>query len=1190
MARMFTEMQRCAIDTRDRTLLVSAAAGSGKTATLTERIISSILDPEDPVNIDEMLIVTYTRAAVGELRERIGKAIKAAIAEDPSNERLTRQLYMLPSANISTIDSFCAAVLRANADRVGVNPGFRVADTAEAEILAESILDGLISAIYEGYEKDVADALDFDSLTDCMTDTRSEGELAAIILSLYNSTASSLFGVGSIEKLVDEYTVKEPFLIEETFLGKYAIDRLFEAVSHYKKCFSDVVSEIDDMGSEKNAALRRVLTEDIDTFTRILSSSGYNGIREVLSSLNFEDSPRSYEKSLPPITALRQTMKKDLTDRYENYFVYTPEDWKTAYLALSREFGTLIRVLWRFDELFRLEKQRRGILEYSDIERYTYECLWQCGELTDVALAQREEFKAVYIDEYQDVNSLQNKIFEAVSRDDNRFMVGDIKQSIYGFRSANAGIFASMKQNYIPIEKSSPGECASIFMSNNFRCDEGVIDFVNHIFDSIFYRLRDSIGYLEGDRLVYSKIHEEGKPPYCYPEICLAEAQDYPEDTDPKMIVPLTVANKIKNLLEDGRLDNGSRVSPGDIAIVMRNAKGREGYYKAALDSLRIPSATADDTQFFRTPEVLLTLSLLSSIDNPRRDIYLAGLMCSPLYSFTPDELAFIRTAEGDTLYDSLINYTEANPSYTHGRSFIDELEKYRVFSEGMPTDELISMLYNSTGLLALASRTGGRENLMLLYENARKFEAGSYRGLYNFISYINSVIDRKNAFDKREAPTDQNAVKIITSHSSKGLEFPIVFFVGGEESFNRSHGFAPRYVYKEEFGIGMYARTPSGLALVENPTKSIINEAIKRAKIEEEARVLYVSLTRAREKLYIVATPTKKTNEFLKSVNMKREFLSDYSVYQLSSFLDFLLAAKDFELLGVKEFLGREPIVNVSGSESPIEEIDTGAVKKSEITSDELVRRFDFLYPDKHRTQIPEKISVSRLYPDILDGTMDGALDLSGEEDYTSRVTNIRPQFVGADKSDSKKRGIATHMLLQFLDLERFAEIGASGELAVLKEKRFISERDAELVRIDEAEMFRNSQLFSDMREAKELYREFRFNVKLPAAMFSNDEDARKALEGETLLVQGVIDCLLLGSDGEYHLIDYKTDRLSDKELNNKSLAEAKMRAAHSAQLGYYAEAVKLIFGKYPKTVEVYSLPLGDTVNVMNRRENNEE
>ncbi len=1174
-------MQKLAIDTRDRTLLVSAAAGSGKTATLTERIISSVLDKENPIGIDEMLIVTFTRAAVGELRERIGSALTAAIRENPENEDLVRQLHLLSSARICTIDSFCSSLLRENCDRVGVSPSFRIADTAEAEILAEGILDGLISSIYEGREE-CASPEEFERLAECMTDTKSEGELAAVILSLYNSTLTSPLGIESISELVAEFDPERYTSFENTALGRYATERLREAASSHKNTLTSIYRELDARGDGKLDKMLSVLRSDIDFLDRIINTDGYTAQVAVLSEYEYPSTPALRDPTLPPVTPLRARMRDDIRDRYKKHFSFSEEDIRTAYGALYRELSTLMSVLRCFDRVFALEKGRRGMLEYSDIERYAYLCLWQGDELTETALSERAKYRAVYIDEYQDVNALQNKIFEAVSPEGARFMVGDIKQSIYGFRSADTEIFADLKKSLPRIDPRAEQLGASIFMSENFRCDRGVIDFVNDIFDTLFHRLRDSIGYTDGDRLTYAKIHEAGEPEYRYPEVCLIDRAEFPPEMKEAEVTAEVVARKIRELLDGATLDSGRAVEPSDIAIIMRNAKGTEGIYKRALEAEGIEAACADDARFFLDREVLLALSLLFSVDNPRRDVYLAGLMCSPLYGFTPDELVKIRTAGGGTLYESLTLFCEENPDYERGVNFLGKLRVYRELSSSFATDELISYLFRDTGLLSLAEASGGGDNLMLLYENARRFESGSYLGLYNFLNYIDSVINRKNSFDKREAPKDAAAVKIITAHSSKGLEFPIVFFVGAEKSLTPSRGAPPRYVYCEDFGLGMYARTPSGLALVENPTKAVINERIARARTEEEARVLYVALTRARERLYVVAAK-KNPEAFLADVAVKREYLDDYSVYSLGSFLEMILMNKSSRVLDVHGFLSdtgeRE---RVPEPEALISVSDTSAENDVEGLSRELIARFGFVYPHAHRTRIPEKVSVSRLYPEMLGDADADALDVSEpDEDWRLAPLGRMPEFIKKSGSEeAKARGIATHMLLQFCNLERLRELGAPGELDMLVKERFLSERDAELVRLSEVELFLRSELFLRMRGAKALFREFRFNVMLPAGLFAKESAGGEYLD-EGMLVQGVIDCLIEDEDGRLYLVDYKTDRLTREERECRALAEEKLRRAHSRQLGYYAEAVKIMFGKYPERVEVYSMPLGDTVDM---------
>ncbi len=1211
--RSWTSSQLDAINTRDRTLLVSAAAGSGKTATLTERIISSVLDEKNPVNIEEMLIVTYTRAAVGELRERIGKAVKKALKEHPGDERLEKQLHMLPSAKISTIDAFCADILRANAERVGISPYFRVPDSAEAQLLAENILDGLLESIYEGQAPEVATPTELDALTDCLAQARRQGDLLAIIRKIYASTLDSLEGVDSIGLLVDEYDPEKFTGVENTGFGKYCLARLSELISHYRDVFSKIKLEIEDIGDPKHVKIIDMISDALSLINSLAEKKKYEDIRACLLGYEFKKAASVSKKdALPPIAAVRKAFKDELLKMRDEFFLHSTDEWRIAYAGLYRQFDVLYRVIKEFDRVFRQEKIRRGICEFSDVERYTYECLWQNGEKTDVAREQAKLYRAVYIDEYQDVNSLQNKIFEAISTDTNRFMVGDIKQSIYEFRSANPRIFAGMKKSFAPLGTNGDYPCASIFMSNNFRCDEGVIDFVNDVFDKLFYYLRDSIGYVEDDRLKFSKVYDHEKPEYIYPEICAVPTI---APSDPRAIlvkeqsdlVPEVVAKKIKELIDEGYLDNGEKIEPRHIAIIMRKVKNRGEKYARALAKLGIPAALAENERFFINSDVLLVLCLLNSIDNPHKDIYLAGLMCSPIYGFKLGDVAVMRKlAPADTLYDSLKKYADEQEDGGRVKKFLEKLAYYRLLSEGMPTDKLLMKLYHETGLLALSSnKKESKDNLMLLYEHARKFESGSFKGLYNFISYINQLTGRESDFDKREAPGEGDAVRIITAHGSKGLEYPIVFFAGGTSSFNQSTDSSepPRFEYEEGFGMGMFLRTDSGLALVRNSTKNIIKHYRHKKKIEEEARVLYVILTRARERLFVVGQVKSDLEAFEAEISAAREYMSEYSVYNISSLYKMILEMKEFEVKTPLEFLKEPPLVYtdeaynaLQNEASDTEETDNGNTDidqeiridtvDSEAFSKELKARFNFKYPAEHLTRLPGKLSVSRLYPAILDGSDEFVVKLNDaeEEDKSDaeKKRRILPKFREPEAANlSAERGIATHMLLQFCDLQRITERGARAELSILKEQGFLSEKDAGLVRVKEADAFAKSRLIRDMLAAKNLYREFRFNVKLPAEDFTTDEELKELYKDESVLVQGVIDCLYEDVDGDLHLIDYKTDRLTPEELADKTKAREKLYEKHSLQLSYYAKAVELMFGKYPKTIEVYSLPLGDVLDV---------
>ena len=425
--------------------------------------------------------------------------------------------------------------------------------------------------------------------------------------------------------------------------------------------------------------------------------------------------------------------------------------------------------------------------------------------------------------------------------------------------------------------------------------------------------------------------------------------------------------------------------------------------------------------------------------------------------------------------------------------------------------------LYHETGLFALCSADGeGRDNLLLLYEHARKFESGSFGGLYNFISYINQLTGRNNDFDKREAPGECDAVRIITAHGSKGLEYPIVFFAGGESSFSQSVGIgeAPRFEYEEGFGMGMLLRTPSGLALVENSTKNIIKHYRQRKKIEEEARVLYVILTRARERLYVVGQIPSKVDDFLEEIAAEREYMSTYGAYNIGSLLKMILTMKDFSPMLPREFLANPPYVYSKEAEDAV----TNGVELERITADEsaqsesweqidesvaeyyeqLMReRFSYVYPREHLMRLPEKTSVSRLYPEILDGSDEFALTIEDDEDV--ETVGVLPKFrSGTDSKESAKRGIATHMLLQFCDLDNLRRNGAVAELERLKELSFLSERDAALVRIKEIESFIRSDLMRRMSSATRIYREQRFNVKLPAEDFTTEPELKELYRGE--------------------------------------------------------------------------------------------
>lgn len=1190
MARVWTREQSLAIDTRDRTLLVSAAAGSGKTATLTERIIRSILDEDHPLDIGKMLIVTFTNAAVGELRERISAAVKDASLKNPGNARLERQLLSVKDAKIMTISSFCNDILKQNSAKVGLPSGYRIADEAEAELIMKEVIEPLINLCYEGLMPEVCSAEEFAHVADALTSARSEAELAESFKMLYRATECYADRLGTLLSQVEEYDPENFTGVEGTRLGAYILDHTKEALLAYRDMYSRAMRHFSSTDcSDAERKTEAAFLSDVDFITSALRAEGYDELYGAMSA--FELAKRATvrgEKSVgfETLLGIRDMFKADMQKLRSDFFTYTTDEWRELYARLYKNTTIIYKFIEKLDSELSKEKKLRGVCEYGDLERYAYECLYEKGEPTMLARELAASFEAVYIDEYQDVNDLENKIFEAVSRPDNRFMVGDIKQSIYGFRLANPDIFASMKSSFPPLGNSGDYPGASIFMSSNFRSDKTIIDFANGVFDNLFGALGKSIGYVEADRLGFAKVYAEGEAPTgIEPEIHVlssdAEASDDEGDSAEAEILGSAeasaeaVAAKIRDLLESGTLANGKRPRPSDIAIMMRSTKTSGEVYRNALAKHGIGAAIKDSGNFFLNEEILLALSLLNAIDNPRRDIYLAALMCSPLYAFTHDELYLIRrSSDKETLYEAILERRD-EPKIER---LIGDLERYRMLAEGTPIDVLLALLYNETGLFALAAKSGRQDNLTLLHSYARRFETSSFGGLYSFISYVNGIIRDEAEFDLAKDGAEEDAVNIITIHKSKGLEYPICFLVGTESRTKRAP--SARLIYSEGFGIGLKEKDDGGLAVVENPAYNAVKAYIQEKEYEEELRVLYVALTRPREQLYIYGVPRGDRDKFMAKLELQRELFSPYIAKNLSTTLGMIAVCRESGVIVTSESI-KPTLVALPEASATVTEAEEAhrSPEEMERIADELVRRFTFVYPEEYKTRIPSKLSVSRLYPEILDGE-DETAHLETKEEHEARP--ILPGFIeGSAAEESAKRGIATHLVMQFADFKRMLELGPSAEIKRLTDEGFISADDARRVRVRELDAFLRSALLDEILSAKAIYRELRFNALLPASDFTADKERAGLLENDEVLVQGVIDCLIEKADGSLKLVDYKTDRLLPEEKENRALAEERLAKKHARQLGYYKDAVLKMFGKAPAEISIYSLSLGKEIRI---------
>ncbi len=1181
MSRKWTAAQSAAIDTRDKSLLVCAAAGSGKTATLTERIITSLTDKENPVDIDRMLIVTFTRAAAAELKQRISASLSEALAADPQNKRLTDQIIKMSSANICTIDAFYLDIIRSNFDKLDISPSFRTADTAELDVLAKSLMEDSVDHFYE----ERGDA--FSHIAECFVNVRNGENLSNIFLSLYFKAESLPEGIDFIKLSAEKAERDSQIDFFEGSFGSLICSQLIEKFEYYKNVFEDFLREDSPLSSVSALIYDKLFAEK---FIEILKKKNYEECHRYINSYMPIKLPVLSKLGIDnaeDFKNIRNKFKKYVAHVTEHTFSFRSAEIKEVLLKTADVTYSLYDLLCDFKDRFDKEKKQKNVLSFSDIRRYAMQLLVDEDERpTRVALEYAKKYTQIYIDEYQDVDRVQDIIFRSIASPSARFMVGDIKQSIYGFRGAEPSVFASYRKSFPDInsdEAKDSGE-VSIFMSNNFRCDKPVIDFANCVCSYVFSECAESMGYTAADDLICSKIVEDrqiAEVPtelaVIVPDTSQAEDQEDEEaiEESNKELEAKYIANKIRELLKSGKKADGSPILPHDVAVLFRTSTMGE-YVSRALKSVGIDCSNETDSNYFENPDVLLVLCLLNVIDNPQRDIYLAGLLRSPFFDFSLDELIRIRRSADSSysLYDALKLFREVDePLGEKCRAFDNTLSDLRKTAASLSVDKLLRHLYSSELFIASGLvNSDDSNNLLRLYEYARNFESSSFKGLYNFIVYINRLIEKKTKLNLSSSSTNEGKVSLMTIHKSKGLEFPVCFVCNAGAPFNLQET-RESLVCVAEHGIAMKISDGSGYARLNTPMRDCLIEAVKTMQTEEEMRVLYVALTRARERLFVTASSISKKDALLSKAAHNRTFKCAHTVRSARSYLDWILSAVDPEIehdFCKLSFIEKSQIANINVIENV--EVEENQTTQTD-TCDLLKERFSFVYPYKKATELPAKISVSALLDYEKDEESVELFASSYEKEYTAPL--ILEGGNAKDKKESasaSKRGTATHLFLQFCDFGNAKRRGVGEELYRLIEKKFIPKESKDLIFCDELCAFFESELFKKIEKAKRITREQRFNILLPPEVLNNDPEFVKETEGEFLAVQGVIDLIIEDENGDIFLYDYKTDRLSSAELYSDELLVKKMTDRHAAQLNYYKEAVRRLFGKECKAAFIYS------------------
>ncbi len=1195
----WTPAQSDAIYSRGKSIAVSAAAGSGKTAVLTRRIIERVCAEDGSGDLSRLLVVTFTKAAASELVSRIADALSDELAKNPDNRHIRAQSLLVSSAHISTIHSFCLDLILTNFQKLDIPADFSAAAEAEIELMMHDIADELISDHFEAELLPGEEVIEnFAYFADTFGDAARTDKLAETVIGLYRSLSSTL----DFLELPMIYSERAKKAAENGFDGsaweKTLRAYLSDFLHHYEKIYTDAVSHIDD--HDELSKYKPIFTDELDEIQRLLRDAEQCSYQEISSSLLSHKSARlpvvrgvGDDKRMNFYKESRTEFHKELKKLAEEYYAFREDDLKTALLGTAEALESLSCFMKNFEKRFSAEKRRRKLITFADMERLALKLLWdqEHDAPTELARSMQSAYDEIYIDEYQDTNEIQDKIFLLVSKENNRFNVGDIKQSIYSFRGAEPSIFQTLLESRPKYHRDEERAAVKIYLSENFRSTNEVLSFCNTIFEQLMNA--EAPRYGEDERLNCGS----GKHG-ALPEIHLIPKMSAEDEMEDAVGEAEFVAGKIAELLRNGKKADGSDVKPSDIVILLRSTSSSSAAYEDALKRYGIPCRNAAALSFFESPEVLLMLSLLTAIDNPYRDVPLAAALKSPLYGVTLDELIFIRRAHKEgALMDALRKFTEEH-DFAKGKKFLADLTAYAAMASEETCDALIWKIYGDTGIFSILSADEERpiyeieqakSNLITLYDYARSFERGGFKGLSGFISFINEILENDTKMDISQFASPGEVVNIMTIHKSKGLEFPICFLSETAKRFNLPE-IREKTILDLKLGISVKLPRGDGLFRLDSPLRgaSILNR--KKDAIDEELRVLYVALTRAKEKLIITGSVPKKAIEdgsyeatMDSAYDMKRRYFSAYSLRKAPNYLELILtslAGQGGYTLSVAD--GRKEAaeeIEKEASEEMAPEIDPMTYYEAKKLVSE---RLDFAYPYRHLVGIPSKLSVSKLHPTVLDESNDGVAEEASE--LPSLVT--MPHFLMEEPDETvtaAERGTAMHTFMQFCDFDNVQKQGIPAEIKRLTENRFLFASDAEKMNRKKLSAFFESALAKEMLQSKRIFREKRFMIRYPASLFSEKTD-KALLQDETLLVQGVIDCAFFDSKGELILADYKTDAFSRGTPRDE--IEKTLRERHTRQLGYYAYACKTLFGMMPAHIYIYSFALNDTVEILLEKE----
>ncbi len=1247
MAISFTAEQQKVIDTRGCNVLVSAAAGSGKTAVLVERIIRMVCDESRPVDIDRLLVVTFTNAAAAEMRERIAAGISARLEEQPDSEHIQRQATLLHNAQITTIDSFCLFLLRNHFQEVGLDPAFRIADQGEVKLMEQEVLGELLEdAFREGGEA-------FRFCVEYFCPGGRERVLEGHILSLAGYAASFPWPDQWLEKCREDYAGETLEELEESTWGRYLTGYLkrMTAGCAEKLYRVQALCQMPD-GPHMYGEL---VDQELEQIEELSACESWEAFERKLCAITFGRLPAKKDDSVSPgkrelAKRMRGEVKDSIQGLAEQIFGTALPLALRQHRACREPVDILLGLVLEFRRRMQEKKQEKKVIDFSDMEHFALDILLvrEGAEVrpSPVAREYRQHFAEILIDEYQDSNLVQEYLLSAVSGEEdghfNRFMVGDVKQSIYKFRLARPELFLEKYNTY-----GSEGVCCRIDLSKNFRSRIQVVDAVNDVFSRLMSRTVGGIDYDDRAALSAGASYPEGED--CGSELLLVEKPGTGEELDQKQAEALVVAGKIKGLLADYQvMDKGSGLLRparySDMVILLRSVSGWDETFKEVLEGEGIPVHIPSKAGYFAAMEVQELLQLLRVLDNPTQDIPLFGVMKSLFGGFTEEEIALVRSGRGEgSLYEALEAYAgseEEKLSWTREtdsglaarvEAFLKRIGDYRALTVYMPIRELLTRLLMDFGYLdyvtALPAGSRRRANVEMLLTKASDFEKTSYFGLFHFIRYMEQL--EKYDVDYGEAGLlDENAdvVRIMSIHKSKGLEFPITFVCGLNKRFNM-RDVNQSLIVDMDLGLAVDYVDPDRRIRNKTLRRVTLGRKMREESLAEEMRVLYVALTRAREKLILTACLEHAQEKWDLMQEMGGGTFTYLDFAEAGSFLDFLLPVVAQTSIRVS-LLGEEcrQICRIGGQ---LELADRRAMLElasscgDPAALETLQQRLTTPYLYASLAGLYTKTTVSEL-------KIAAMADRDEEAFHTFEEKEIQPYIPAFRRKEERVggtvRGNAYHRVMELLDFTETVEkvlagMGAGGTLAGMaatdscpaegmhvQEKAFGDGRDtgdhagfscdyevyvsrlqtdrleetlaaflerevgsrrlsqeyAGAVTVRRISRFLRSELGYRMWRA---WRQGGLYREQPFVLgIAADRLGEQFPDSETVLIQGIIDVFLVEEDGLV-LLDYKTDAVSSmEELWNR----------YETQMEYYKEALERLYGKPVKERILYSFHLG--------------